>query len=110
MRLTHALSIAALALAPLAHAQHDGMKGMDMKGGHQAAADSHRASGVVKSVDAAKGSVTVAHGPVETLKWPAMTMSFKAKDKKVLETLKPGQKIDFEFVQEGKAYIVTRIK
>lgn len=115
MKLSTAISIAALAFAPLAHAQADHMKGMDM-GGHgmdsakPAAAESHHASGVVKSVNAEKGTVTIAHGAVETLKWPAMTMTFKAKDRKVLDTLKPGQKIDFEFVQEGKAYIVTRVK
>ena len=107
MKLSHVLSICALALTPLAHAQSDHMKGMDMNHGQEAA---HRASGVVKSVNLDKGTVTIAHGPIETLKWPAMTMSFKAKDRKILDTLKPGQKIDFELEQEGKAYIVTRVK
>ena len=111
MKLAHVLSIAALSLAPLAHAQHDSMKGMDMNHGHgEAAAESHHASGVVKSVDAAKGTVTIAHGAIESLKWPAMTMSFKARDKKLLDTLKPGQKIDFDLVQEGKAYVLTRVQ
>ena len=105
MKLRYVLSIAALALVPLAHAQH----GHDATA-QAAVADSHHGSGVVKSVDTAKGTVTIAHGAIQTLKWPAMTMSFKAADKKVLETLRPGQKIDFEFVQEGKAYIVTRVK
>ena len=108
MKLAHLLFAASCAAVPLAQAQSD------MKHGHEAnapaVAQSHRASGVVKSVDAAKGSVTIAHGPVETLKWPAMTMSFRAKDKKLLQGLKAGQKIDFEFVQEGKAYVVTRVK
>ena len=118
MKLTHVLAVAALALAPLAHAQHDSMKGMDMKdtdmkmdkGAKKAEVKTHHGSGVVKSVDAAKGTVTIAHGPVETLKWSAMTMTFKAKDKKLLDSLKPGQKVEFEFIQEGKTYIVTRVK
>ena len=105
MKLGYALAIAALALAPFAHAQH----------GHDATPQaavpaSHHGSGVVKSVDAAKGTVTIAHGAIETIKWPAMTMSFKAKDKKLLDSLKPGQKVDFQFTQEGKAYIVTQVK
>ena len=109
MKLTHLLFAAAVIVAPLAHAQSDTKHGHEATG-HAAPAASHTASGVVKSVDVARGSVSIAHGPVETLKWPAMTMSFKARDKKLLERLKPGQKIDFEFVQQGKAYIVTRVK
>jgi Cu/Ag efflux protein CusF len=116
MKLTYALPIAALVLAPLAHAQSDHMKDMNM-GAHPMAesaraapAATHHAAGVVKSVDAGKGTVTVAHGAIASLNWPAMTMTFKAKDDKMLDTLKPGQKIDFEFVQQGKAYVVTRVK
>ena len=73
-------------------------------------AQSHQASGVVKSVDAGKGTVMLEHGPVASLKWPAMTMGFKAKDRKTLESLKPGQKIEFEFVQQGKDYVITKVK
>ena len=36
------------------------------------------ASGKVEAVDATAGTVTIAHGPVDALKWPAMTMTFKA--------------------------------
>ena len=109
MKLSHLLFAAALVGTPIAHAQSD------MKHGHEApsqsvASSSHHASGVVKSVDAAKGSVTIAHGPVETLKWPAMTMSFKAKDKNMLEQLKPGATIAFDFEQRGKDYVITRLK
>ena len=39
-------------------------------------AAAHPATGVVKSVDRAKGTVTLAHGPVKSLNWPAMTMPF----------------------------------
>jgi Cu/Ag efflux protein CusF len=71
---------------------------------------SHHASGTVKSVDAGKGTVTIDHGPVSTLNWPAMSMRFKAQDKKALEALKPGQKIEFDFVRQGKDYMITRLK
>ena len=44
------------------------------------------------------------------MEWPAMTMSFTAKDKKLLEGIKPGAKVEFEFVQQGSKYIITSIK
>ncbi len=47
---------------------------------------------------------------VASMKWPAMTMSFKAKDKKALQALKPGQKIEFDFVEQGKDHVITKVK
>jgi Cu/Ag efflux protein CusF len=44
------------------------------------------------------------------MKWPAMTMTFKAKDKAMLDKVKQGDKVEFSFVQSGKDYIVTEIK
>jgi len=38
------------------------------------------ATGVVEVVDPAAKTVTIAHGPVAQLQWPAMTMTFKAPD------------------------------
>jgi len=104
-------AVFALALAVPAFAQMkdmDHMKGMDMKSDKKAQA--HKASGTVEKIDAAKGTVTISHGPVQSMNWPGMTMAFKAKDKKMLEQLKPGAKVDFEFQQRGKDYVVTRIK
>jgi len=37
-------------------------------------------------------------------------MAFKVKDKTLLEKLPPGKKVSFEFVQQGKEYVVTPIK
>ena len=83
------------------------MKNMPMKSD---AARPHKATGVVKSVDAKNNTVTLAHDPVASLKWPAMTMAFKADDPKLVQGLKPGQKVDFEFTQRGKDYVLTSIK
>ena len=71
---------------------------------------SHKATGVVKSVDAKNNTVTLAHDPVASLKWPAMTMAFKADDPKLVQGLTAGQKVDFEFTQRGKDYVLTSIK
>ncbi len=70
----------------------------------------HTAQGVVKKLNAGTGVVTVAHGPVNSLNWPPMTMGFKVKDKALLDKLKEGQKVAFEFVQEGNGYVVTKVK
>ena len=105
--------------ASLAHAQSQGMGGMDMKGDmkgmdmkseKKAKSQTHKGSGTVSKVDAEKGSVTIAHGPVESMKWPAMTMTFKVKDKKMLDKVKQGDKVDFSFVQSGKDYTITQVK
>ena len=39
-----------------------------------------------------------------------MTMSFTAKDKKMLEGIKPGAKVEFELVQQGSKYAIASIK
>lgn len=44
------------------------------------------------------------------MNWPAMTMTFKAKDKTILKKVKPGAKVDFSFEQSGKDYLITDIK
>jgi Cu/Ag efflux protein CusF len=53
-----------------------------------------QAIGVVKSIDARAGSVTIAHDPIRALGWSAMTMAFKA-DPAVLKAVAPGDKVSF---------------
>lgn len=99
-------------------AQSGDMKGMDMKGMDMksmpmektAKAASYKTTGVVKNVDAGKGTVTVAHEPVKDLNWPAMTMAFLVKDKKMLEKFAADKKVSFEFVKQGADYVVTSVK
>jgi Cu/Ag efflux protein CusF len=104
------------------------MKGMDMKGmdmqkcqgmmdgqdkktsDRHSQITTHHATGVVKAVDAANGKVTLAHGPVKTLKWPAMTMAFSVKDKALLDKAAVGKKVQVEFIQQGGNYVITSIK
>ena len=70
----------------------------------------HKGTAVVKSVDAQKGTVMLAHGPIKSLEWPAMTMGFAAKDKKMLDGIKPGAKVEFEFIQDGSRFLIVSIK
>lgn len=70
----------------------------------------HKATGIVKSVEPQKGTVTLAHGPVESLKWPAMTMGFTVRDKALLEVMSVGKNINVEFVKEGGNYVITKAR
>jgi Cu(I)/Ag(I) efflux system protein CusF len=93
----------------LAHAGETASK--DRAATHdQAAANAHKATGVVKKLDAKGGTVTIAHEPVKELKWPAMTMPFKVQDKALIDKLGEGKKVDFEFEQRGKDAVITAVK
>lgn len=87
------------------------MKGMDMsKKPAPAAQGSHQAKATVKKVDEKLATVTLAHDPVASLNWPAMTMSFRVKDKALMPKLTAGKRVDVEFVQEGEDYVVKSVK
>ena len=60
---------------------------------------SHQATGTLDAVDAKAGSVTVTHGPVASLKWPAMTMDFMLANSGLIGTLKPGATVALTFVE-----------
>ncbi|MDQ3185724.1 MAG: efflux RND transporter periplasmic adaptor subunit [Pseudomonadota bacterium] len=72
---------------------------------------SHHGIGSIEAMNWAHATVTIAHDPIASLKWPAMTMDFRAVDPALLRPLKPGQKVDFEIV-EGSAgeYVIVRIQ
>jgi Cu(I)/Ag(I) efflux system periplasmic protein CusF len=86
------------------------MGGMEMKSDKKAKSQTHHASGNVTKVDAQKSSVTIAHGPVQSMNWPAMSMTFKVKDKKMLDNVKQGEKVEFDFINRGKDHVITKIQ
>ena len=59
----------------------------------------HRASGRVQSI--AGRSITLAHGPVPALQWPAMTMTFALAEPVRLEGLRVGSQVEFAFDMVG---------
>jgi Cu(I)/Ag(I) efflux system periplasmic protein CusF len=110
------LIVAAVALtssAAFAQQKMGDMKSMDTAKKPALAASAatvHMATGTVKKVDAKSGVVTLAHDPVKSMNWPAMTMGFQVKDKMLFDKLGIGKKVDFEFVQGTKGYVVTSVK
>lgn len=85
------LSMAALLCAPPLLAQQNmpmqnmpGMKGMVQP------ADEAEGVGVVKALDAKQGTITLQHQAIESIHWPAMTMTFKVAKPEQLEGVKVG--------------------
>ena len=94
-----------------AHSDKPGEKGQAKPGGSAAAAGAvtHRGEGSIEAVDLARATVMLAHAPIASLKWPAMSMEFRVKDPALLRTLKANQKIRFEFVDSGSGeFLIVR--
>lgn len=70
---------------------------------------SHQAEGTLDAMDTS-GALTITHGPVASLKWPGMTMEFKAANPALVSNIKPGTPIQFEFVERGQGeWVITRV-
>ena len=67
-------------------------------------------TGLIQQIDRDKGVITIKHGPLQGLNMPPMTMSFLVKDKAVLSSLQPLQKVEFELTFDGRQYLITSIK
>jgi RND family efflux transporter MFP subunit len=71
----------------------------------------HQAVGKLNSIDAAAGTVSVSHEPVASLKWPAMKMDFVLANPALVNGVKPGSAIDFEFVERQPGeWVITSLK
>ncbi len=55
-------------------------------------------------------SVTISHGPVGSVGWPAMTMTFQAPSADMLQGLNVGDPVDFQFQKAGEQYVLSSIK
>ncbi|MGJ5068889.1 copper-binding protein [Bradyrhizobium oligotrophicum] len=68
-------------------------------------------SGEVKKIDTAAGKVTLKHGPAKSLGMnEPMTMVYGVKDPALLGTVKVGDKVKFEAVENSSGYTVTKIE
>ena len=71
----------------------------------------HKAEGTVDGIDGKAGTVSITHGPIASLKWPAMTMEFKLANSTLLKVLKPGAAVAFEFVERQPGeWVITGIQ
>ena len=91
--------------------------GMDMSGMPEMGSGSGKTSeaasdvgGVIRQIDSTKGIVTIAHEPIQSLGWPAMTMDFLVKDPALLKKCVQGRAVHFTFVRQRGEYVVTELR
>uniref|UniRef100_UPI002FC8F950 efflux RND transporter periplasmic adaptor subunit n=1 Tax=Aromatoleum sp. TaxID=2307007 RepID=UPI002FC8F950 len=76
-----------------------------------AGATIYEGEGTFDAHDPARQTVTLTHGDVPALQWPAMTMDFALASNDVVAGLAPGAKVRFEFRAGGPGeFVVTRIQ
>ena len=94
----------------LAQQKMDDMRSMQPGSKPAATQSAHTAIATVKKVNPKAGTVTLAHEPVKSLNWPAMTMGFKVADNALFEKLVEGKKVEVELTKKGNDYIITSVK
>jgi Cu(I)/Ag(I) efflux system protein CusF len=83
----------------------------NMKGMSAAPAAKHgQGTGVIRAIDARAGTLTIQHGPIPGVGWPAMTMTFKATPAALLKGLRVGQTVGFDTTVHGMAADVTAVR
>ena len=67
-------------------------------------------SGVIKNINPEQHKITLSHGAVPAINWPAMTMSFKfTPETDSVKNLKVGDEVNFSFYQQGYDYVLQDI-
>ena len=73
----------------------------------QSVGQTHSGTGTVESVSGQQ--VTISHGPIKSLEWPAMTMPFTAKDAATVQGIKAGDRVAFTLTKSGNESVLTSI-
>jgi len=81
----------------------------DQSIGERAAIAGFDAQGIIKKIDPISQKVKLAHGPIERMGMPAMTMMFKASDASLLGMVKVGQEVRFNVTQTDEGFVVTSL-
>jgi len=89
-----ACAVAALAATPALAQPMPGMSAEQPSATSASPSATAEGVGQIKTVDAKAGAVTLHHGPIASLGWPAMTMTFKATPE-ALKAAKAGQTVKF---------------
>nr|WP_221229554.1 efflux RND transporter periplasmic adaptor subunit [Niveibacterium umoris] len=70
----------------------------------------HHGKGRIEAIDATSGELTLAHEPIASLKWPAMTMDFVLANNALAKGLKAGDAVQFDFVERKPGeWVVTKL-
>jgi Cu/Ag efflux protein CusF len=91
--------LAFLALFAIPATAEDANIIMPMDG--RAPAQIYQGQGMINSVDAEAGKISLSHGPIASLGLKAMITNFDVVDRSLLAHLKKGQKVAFSLIQAG---------
>ena len=100
-------SLAGLDVRAIAEAPTGARASTERREGEERPA-AYSAIGTITAITAR--SVTVRHGPVPALEWPAMTMSFAAEGPAQLRGFKLGERVRFSFVQSAGGPRIVSIR
>lgn len=67
------------------------------------------ATGKIKAIGEDHTHVRIFHDPIPELKWPAMTMRFEVSDHSMIEALRVGDNVRFDFIRQDGKQIITKI-
>lgn len=107
MKISYLLASALFALSAGAWAQTAVAPPRQLQPGEAANAVT---AGEVRKVDKDAAKITIRHEPLLNLEMPAMTMVFRVADPRMLETVKPGDRVRFVAESVGGQLTVTRIE
>lgn len=66
--------------------------------------------GVIRKIDLAARTITVQHGPIESLGMAAMTMPYQVKSPEMLSAARPGDKIRMTVENIGGAFTIVALQ
>jgi len=69
----------------------------------------YRGEGQILRVDSAQGRVTIAHKEIIGF-MAAMTMTFRVKDSKLLDGVKPGDRVEFTLAETAQSVTISSIR
>ena len=107
--LTLSLAFAPLALADEAHHTPDPQRADQSTAQVQQQARQASATGQVTKIEPDRGTITIAHGPVPALRWPAMVMPFNAAPE-LMQQVAVGDEVSFEFPSGAAAAELVSIE
>jgi len=75
------------------------------------AGQSHHGEGVVTEINLPESRLEIKHGPIKSIGWMGMTMSFNVDELDLLEDIEVGDKVDFEFIKSNdNRYVIIDLE
>jgi Cu(I)/Ag(I) efflux system protein CusF len=53
--------------------------------------------------------VTIDTEPIDALKLPALGLAFVVYDRSLMDRMRTGRKVEFEFIKQGRSFVLVRV-